>query len=96
MTSPPPPPPPPPRSGLPVRLRHLSSLGFSYLVDFDPDYPLTKEQALIVGKASATFEQADNFKMETIGLDPGDAKPKFDKVNTLRGLGGGEVEGERE
>lgn len=65
---------------LPVRLRHLSSLGFSYLVDFDPDYPLTKEQALIVGKASATFEQADNFKMETIGLDPGDAKPKFDKA----------------
>jgi len=65
---------------LPHRLRHLSSLGFSYLSDFDPDYPLTKEQAQIVSDASAAFQKADNLKMETVGLDPGDAKPLFDKA----------------
>lgn len=65
---------------LPQRLRHLSSLGICFPCDCDPDYPLTEEQSQVVKKACFAFEEADTLKMETIGLDPGDQKPKFEKA----------------
>ena len=47
---------------------------------FDPDHPLSSEEAQIVADASAAFEKANDLKMETVSLDPGEAKPVFEKA----------------
>jgi len=65
---------------LPERLRHLTSMGISFAENFDPDHPLTPTEATIVEESSAVFAKANDLKMDTVGMDPGEAKPVFEKA----------------
>ena len=63
-------------------MQYLSSLGVTYPGGCDPDHPLTPEAMELVNQAAAIFDEANNLKMDTVGLDSGEQKPIFEKVHT--------------
>jgi len=58
----------------------LKSMNASFNEGFDPDFPLTPAEVDLSTKLEDAFEKANQLKMDTVGLDPSEGIPYFDKA----------------